>query len=300
MNRPPLPVLEVGGTHVEAATVELSDGAGRILQRRRLTLAADATPASFIERLLEAARALDVEDGRCWSVAVPGPFDYEQGVARFSGVGKFAKLNGFDVRAALREGVPAAEEFVFINDADAFLLGEWHLGSARGYDRAAGLTLGTGIGSALMAGGLVATEPDVLGGGRAYRLSIGGRPLEDTVSRRAIVRRYQQKSGTAPEVDIEVLAARARCGDGLARLVIEEAMTALGQAARVPFLQFGAQIVVVGGGISNSWDIVGAPLTQGLNPGSADVNREPALEVVVARTPDAALVGAAVHARRNS
>ncbi|NEB80477.1 ROK family protein, partial [Streptomyces sp. SID14478] len=68
----------------------------------------------------------------------------------------FASLYGADVRADLLGGLrrrPA--DVVFLNDAHAFLMGEWSAGAARGHTRVVGITLGTGVGSAFLAGGRI-------------------------------------------------------------------------------------------------------------------------------------------------
>ncbi len=78
---------------------------------------------------------------------MPGPFDYPTGVGRFAGVGKFESLAGVDVGAGLRERLTGrAERLCFLNDADAFAIGEYRAGAARGHQRVVCLTLGTGWG----------------------------------------------------------------------------------------------------------------------------------------------------------
>ena len=42
---------------------------------------------------------------------------------------------------------------MFVNDAEAFGLGEWRAGAARGRRRAVAITLGTGVGSVFVADG---------------------------------------------------------------------------------------------------------------------------------------------------
>jgi glucokinase len=75
-------------------------------------------------------------------------------------------------------------------------------------------------------------------------------------------------------------------------------MTTLGEALTPWLGRFGASVLVVGGSMTRSWDLVGPPLLTAL--GGVDTGRGAGthLEVVVARQPDdAALIGAARHAR---
>lgn len=131
------------------------------------------------------------------------------GVALFKGVGKFDALYGMDVRAALLDGLRQRPgDVVFLNDAHAFLTGEWSAGTVRGHRRAVGITLGTGVGSAFLADGHICDNgPGVPPEGRMDLTEIGGRPLEDTVSRRAILSRYGD-----PTADVHDIAGRARAG----------------------------------------------------------------------------------------
>ncbi|MEU6126419.1 ROK family protein [Streptomyces sp. NPDC047123] len=235
--------------------------------------------------------------GQVWGVAVPGPFDCEKGVARFEGVGKFDDLYGIDVRAVLLDGVwPRPAETVFLNDAHAFLLGEWRAGAARGHDRCVGITLGTGVGSAfLVAGDARHDGPGIPPQGRIDLVEAAGRPLEGTVSRRAILGRYladhADPSGAdaARDLDVSDVAERARAGERRARQVLDEAFTTLGVALAPRLRDFGATVLVVGGAMAGSWDLLCPALRAGL--GDTPVTLRPA-----GLGADAALVGAATYA----
>lgn len=119
-------------------------------------------------------------------MALPGPFDYESGLALFRDVGKFDALYGVNVRTELsRRMRPAPGALRFLNDADAFGIGEFVAGATAGHERAVCVTLGSGVGSAFLDHGEPVNDgPDVPPDGSAHLLSYEGRPLEETVSRR--------------------------------------------------------------------------------------------------------------------
>ncbi|GAA5133601.1 hypothetical protein GCM10023320_60070 [Pseudonocardia adelaidensis] len=182
-----------------------------------------------------------------------------------------------------------AADVVFLNDAHAFGIGEWRAGTARGHDRVLVLTLGTGVGSCFLDRGTpVSSGPDVPPEGRADLLTIDGAPLEETVSRRALLAR----AGAGPGVDVRDLAERARAGDTATESLFTDAFAALGRAVAPWARRFGASLVVVGGAIAASWDLVAAPLHAGLSDGRAE------LPVVPASSGHAGLVGAAWWAHR--
>jgi glucokinase len=290
-----VPVIEIGGTHVTAALVDTAAGRVPEATRHHAPLAADAPADALLAAIVGTARAIHPPPGAPWGVAVPGPFDYARGIARFHDVGKFDALHGVDLRRALHDGLGApADRIRFVNDATAFTVGEWLAGAAREHARVVGITLGTGVGSAFLADGVPVTDgPTVPAHGHVHRLTAGGRPLEETVSRRAILRRYAESTGRpADRVDVRGIAERARAGDELADRVLRDAMTALGEALGPWLAAFRATAVVVGGSITGSWDLIAEPLrtaTRRVAP--------PDIVLCAAQRPgDAALLGAARHA----
>jgi glucokinase len=282
-----IPVLEIGGTHVTAAAVDPSDW--RVESSTRYSLDADASADALIQRFFRAGNALRARAGATWGIAMPDPFDYARGIGLFEGVGKFTALRGVDVGDALRSrlrGRPA-----FLNDADAFLLGEWAAGAAVGAGRCVGITLGTGIGSAWLVDGQV-VDPGVPPGGRIHRLSIGGEPLEDVVSRRAMRRAFAAAGGD-PAADVREIADQARAGSRLARGVLDAAMTALGRVVGRCTAGFRADLLVIGGSMSASWDLFEPAFRAG-----ALGNGLPRIEIA-ADSERAPLIGAALHAVRS-
>ena len=139
-------------------------------------------------------------------LAVPGPFDLLAGISLMRH--KLPYLYGIDLRRALaaRFGLQPAQ-VCFLNDADAYLLGEIGAGAARGFGRAVGLTLGTGIGSAFAVKSRLVTEgPGVPQGGEIWNLPFKSGIVEDFVSARAIVGNYERRTGVKREV-IDLAAA---------------------------------------------------------------------------------------------
>jgi glucokinase len=264
-----VPVLEIGGTHVTGALVDPTtmqvlggsvvrggfvdvDSADGILST--ITATANSIPAV----------GNGDRDRRNWGVAIPAPFDYSTGVAWFEGVGKFDSLRGVDLGARLRElVVPSPATVTFVNDADAFVLGEWVGGALQDTRRCAGLTLGTGVGSGFVVDGTVVRDgrgvpPD----GSVHRLLIDGRPLEETVSRRAIRGAYAAATGDA-EADVDDISERARAGSPEAMGVLARAMRSLGSAVGPWLARFEPELVVIGGAMSRSWALFEPSFAQG-------------------------------------
>ncbi|HJV98643.1 MAG TPA: ROK family protein [Arthrobacter sp.] len=304
MNEPelPAPVLEIGGTHVTAALVRQAAGTWTVVADSvvRRDLDAHAPAGALLDALAAAADSLGSGHNGRWGVALPGPFDYANGVARYEHVGKFDQLQGVDVRAGLAERLGGRLKTVtFLNDADAFGIGEVALGAAGRSRRAACVTLGTGVGSSFLADGIpVKTGTDVPPDGSCYLLEYRGRPLEDTVSRRAIRRAYAAAAGLdehdAGTPDVRDIAEAGRAGDAVAAAVLEDAFAAVGAAA-APYLErFGAEVLIVGGSMAGSWDIVEPAIRKGLAAAAPGLGALPLRRAE--RSEEAGLVGAAYWA----
>ena len=294
-----IPVLEIGGTHVTAAVVEA--GTWQVVAGTGVRRSIDPRgPAdTLIATMVEAGRSLRPDDGSLWGVAIPGPFDYVRGIADFHGVGKFDALRGVDLGDVLRRTLTKANGRVsFVNDAEAFAIGEWASGAAQGHHRVIGVTLGTGVGSAFLVDGVAQRRgPGVAPDGRLDLVQVDGRPLEDLVSRRAIRARYGSLVGdpAATHLDVRDIAARARNGDPNAIRAVEKPLKLLGTVVAPLAVEFAASMLILGGSIALAWDVIKPPLRTGMDqasPGWAEVFGL----MIAARIEEAALVGAAWHA----
>jgi glucokinase len=278
--------LDIGGTHVTAGRVKLASAS--VEARVRVPLAPRGTHGELVTAIREAAKtALDVEHV---GVAVAGPFDYARGVGTISH--KLTGLYGVDLRRELTDafGLSEPDAIAFLNDADAFLLGESWAGAARGHARAVGVTLGTGLGSAFIERDqIVHSGPLVPPDGALWTLSFRGAPVEEWISRRALLRRYGSDSGT--ELDVEQVAERARAGDEKARRVFDAFAADLAEFLTPWLRSFAPSCLVVGGSIARAWDL----LEPGLHKALAPVEQVVAV-VVAANIDDAPLLGAARHA----
>ncbi|ONI74007.1 ROK family protein [Kribbella sp. ALI-6-A] len=286
--------LDVGGTHVTGALISFGQSRPEVRSTTRVSLQPDGTAEHLLSTIASCADSLAGPAGMDWGLAVPGPFDHERGVAQYRSVGKFDALYGVDLGKELSARMRAwPGSLTFVNDAEAFLLGEWSHGAASGHERVVGITLGTGVGSAFLAEGtIVADGPLVPPEGRADLLHHDGRPLEDTVSRRAIIGRYREQTGQA--LDVQDIAARGRAGEAAARTLLDETFRALGQALDPWLISFAPTLVVVGGSMTGSWDLLEPAISSGLT------GRYAVSGVLVrAAHPDtAALVGAVHQVRR--
>ena len=272
--------FDLGGTHVSAGRVDVEQAT--VGESVRLALPRAGGRDDVLACILLAAAQV-AGDTRLVGFATPGPFDYASGVAWLDH--KLEALHGVDLRAPLAATLDVPPEAItFVNDADAFLLGEWWVGAAAGQRRVVGITLGTGVGSAFLAdGAIVDSGPAVPPRGELHRITHRGAPLEDSVSRAALISLYGDAT-----VDVEEIASRACTGDERARAAFEHVSRELGEAI-APWLEsFEATSLVIGGSIAASW----ALLERGLRA-ALEASRWRGTLVRARRLEDAALLGAA-------
>jgi glucokinase len=278
-----VPVLEIGGSHVTAAVVRPGDWVVEGVHRAKLD--SQRSAEEIVAQLVAAARQLPLASGL--AVALPGPFDFASGVAWYRR-DKFASLYGHDLGRSLRAEL-GLDRVVFLNDAEAFSVGEWAAGELRGLDRCIGITIGTGIGSGFLDDGrAVRTGDTVPPGGELYRTEYEGREIENWISARAILRSYSERGGSAeqPGFGVKEIAELARGGDALAKDVLLDAFGALSNAL-VPWLErFEATRVVLGGSISGAFDVVASVF-----PFDIAATKD---------TEHSALLGAAAHYERST
>jgi glucokinase len=276
--------FDVGGSHISAA---LCFGRDLSLGPVASGQYGDITSSDGFVGLLHdlAAKAVGGDPSEIGAtLAVPGPFDFEAGVSLMRH--KLTYLYGMDLRKALASRIGCDPGQVrFLNDADAYLLGEIGAGAAKGFARAVGLTLGTGIGSAFAVDGrLVTTGPGVPKDGEIWNVPYENGIVEDSVSTRAIAGNYGRHTGKTISV-AEIAAAVPHDRD--AQEAFAEFGHQLGRIIGGLLAEFRADVVVLGGGISRSADLF-MPMTRAEIP-------DQALQIRVSELMDRApLVGCAV------
>jgi glucokinase len=278
--------LDIGGSHVSAARVDLRAGATEPGTTFRITYRPGASRTELLQAIVGAAASVARGVERL-GVAAPGPFDYERGVCKVAGLAKLEALYDVDLRHELRPVLDGGTEVSFLNDAEAFLLGEVWAGAAGGHARAVGITLGTGLGSAFAVEGRILSEgATVPPEGSLHLVPFRGVPVEDSISARGLLARHP---GTVDGV--AELARIAGEGDPRALELFEQLGLDLGDFLD-PWLEgFGAECLVVGGSIANAWPLFGPALQRALA-------RVRSLELVAraVNLDEAPLLGAARHA----
>jgi predicted NBD/HSP70 family sugar kinase len=281
---------DIGGSHATAGIVDCSSLSVSCVRSHALD--SDGPAESILAALLALGEEAIAESGRLGThpsaiaLAVPGPFDYEHGISllrhKYSSLYEMNLQRELGIRFCMNDRM-----IVFLNDAQAFLLGENHAGAAKGVTRSVGLTLGTGIGSAFSIGGeIVENRHSVPPGGEIYCLPWGDGTVEDAISTRAIQERYRQLTGKTKTVKGICSVAS---DDSDAMSVMREFGSNLGLVIRDFCMAFCPEAVVLGGEISRSAHLFLADASSSAGEADGDLLR------VCKLFKDAPLVGSAVR-----
>ncbi len=186
-------------------------------------------------------------------IAMPGPFDYFEGISLISNVDKFESLYEVNIRKELSKDLSInPSEIRFINDATAFSITEALIGNATNYQRLIAITLGTGFGSSFLINGQPVIEADnVPKGGFLYDKMYQGQLADDVFSTRGIIKKYKELSGR------EVGNVRELCEniekDEKAVQVFQWFGNELGNFLKLYVTDFQGGIVVIGGNIAKAF-----------------------------------------------
>ena len=285
--------VDIGGSHISCAAIDLDNRKiiSETLEGRPVDNKASA--GEIIERWSEALSGTIRKAGagniRGIGFAMPGPFDYVNGICLIKGVPKYEKLYGTNIAGAISSSLnlPGSMQIRFMNDASSFAVGEAWAGRASGSRRSMAVTLGTGLGSAFIDDRVpVVTGDRVPDLGCVYHINYRDGIADDYFSTRWFIKRYKELTGHDAAGVKEIYEAALR-DDGLKQIFLEFGSSFGSFIA--PFLnKFGAEVLVIGGNISQSYDLFGGALERELKDN--DCSTKPYTSDLME---DAALLGSA-------
>jgi len=256
--------VDVGGTNTK---VVLATPSLDVLDRVDLPTPAHAGGAAIVTAAVAAVTDLLGRHRASLAgvgVGAAGVVDATTGTVLVTG-NSFTGWAGYGVTSAVRAalGVPATLD----NDVNAFLLGEVAAGAVAGESDVLGMTLGTGVGGALVLGGSLFAGPRGAAGEIGHVPGFGDAlctcgqvgHLETIAGARGIADRYAERSGR--RVSAREVADAVRAGDPDAAAVFEQAGWGIARAALLTAGILDVTTVVIGGGIARSWDLLEPAIT---------------------------------------
>ena len=262
--------IDLGGTNLKLA---LLDAENHIVARRTVPTGGADGHGAVLERMVEGVRELRMSSPEIGvegvGIGVPGDVDMATGIT-----GDLPNLPGrwrdVPVGPAIADatGLPTG----VINDAKAFALAEYRLGAAAGADTALCVTVGTGIGGAVIAHGRILFGAGGMAGEIGHlilqpegpRCTCGNLGCAETLANgpaivAEAVRRVVQgfttslvslSGGDLNAITPELVARAAEGGDSVAADVIDRAGAWLGITVAGAIALLAPEVVVIGGGVA--------------------------------------------------
>lgn len=236
--------LDIGGTHLRAARVG-ADGTIQAHLRRPTRRGAAEVLADSLALIAE----LRTSDTTSVGLGIPGQVDSRRGKVLSGGYVDLSTLP-FAERVQDAAGLPVVME----NDAAMALVAEHSIGAARTYANVVMLTIGTGIGGAVLEGGQL-----LRGKGTAGQLGhlvidpagplclCGRKGCLETSSSGSSLARHIARAGLPPETQVEDLLARMP--EPISTAVVMAWAAPLRQAIDSLVAALGPDLVLLGGGL---------------------------------------------------
>ncbi|MBW3612395.1 MAG: ROK family protein [Chloroflexi bacterium] len=271
--------IDIGGTKL---AVGLATPEGGLLARERRPSGMVDGPDAVIGRVVEMARAVISEAGTGAGevtrigIGCGGPLDPWRGVV----LNALNNAGWIDIPLTDRLSDALGAPAYLDNDANAAALGEHRFGAGRGTANMVYLTVSTGVGGGVIAGGRLLRGEN----GNAAELGhltvdAHGRPcqcgsvgcLEAYASGTNIAARAREalaacdepsrlRSGPVADLTAADVSAAAEAGDPLAARVWSETTTLLGAGISSMIHAFNPSLVVLGGGVTAAGDLLLGPV----------------------------------------
>lgn len=267
--------VDVGGTSVK---IGLFTGEGELVEKWSIPTNTDNDGKSILPDIAAsiekkiAEKGLKNEDILGVGMGLPGPVD-DKGVIRMA-VNLHWK-DTFNVEEKLASCFKNAMKVKAGNDANVAALGEAWMGAGKGYKNIVMVTLGTGIGGGVIINGKVVSGTTGAAGeiGHIYtgedteeKCNCGHRGcMEQFASATGIVRLLKKELEANPDEETEMrkhpvnakeMWEAVKNGDKLSIRVAEQFGKYLGNGLSVVAGVLNPEIIIIGGGVSMSGDVI--------------------------------------------
>ena len=280
--------IDVGGTHIRSV---VSDG----VTFDEISL--EKTPKTYDGLLSALVRIIESEKSHdplhSVGLGLPGRSDPEKPIW----IPKLPFLNQSHLMVDLERQTHLPT--TLINDAQAALFGEVNFGAAKGCRNVVLVTLGTGIGGGVMIDGKIYVGHNGTAGSFGWLLApvrVYPNPELGPWERWASGNSLQNAAQDLGLSVTQLLRESSESPESQARGVLEDFATRIGKGLGSLASLFDPQVVLVSGGLVDSWPLLSDGVEEGFKSTASPSVRNTAIKVAILGS-DAGAVGASVTAR---
>ncbi|SHM29480.1 ROK family protein [Flavobacterium saccharophilum] len=252
--------VDIGGSHISSAAV--SDGNFKIVPGTYFSGAVDSKAskeiiikkwAEIINQTIQAIEGGQELNGTIGiAFSMPGPFQYQNGIAMFEGNDKYEALYNVSVADELSKYLSEKDvSFRFLNDASCFGVGgALKQGVKAGTNKVIAITLGTGFGAAFLDNKLPVTQ----GSNVPHNGCLWDKPYRDNIadnyfSTRWFLNQYEKSTGQKLTDGVKEIASIENYATAK---IFDDFADNLSEFLTPYIVDFDADLLVIGGNIAKS------------------------------------------------
>ena len=253
--------VDIGGSHISSAAINSNDFV--IIPQTYFSGSVDSKAskeviikkwAAIINRTIQAVQNIsgfDAAEKIGIAFSMPGPFQYETGVAMFEGNDKFESLYNVSVSQELIPHLYAQNvSFRFLNDASCFGVGGALIEKSKSKNKIIAITLGTGFGAAFLDNKIPVTYGDNV----PHNGCLWDKPFQDSIadnyfSTRWFLNQYESSTGSRLTGGVKEIAS---IDTSSTAKIFDDFANNLSEFLAPFIIDFDAELLVLGGNIAKS------------------------------------------------
>jgi len=286
--------VDIGGSHITCALYDTDKKTFQNTRRFRRTVNSQDAGHKILNNWAEAIGETieDAGENGVFGIgfAMPGPFDYPNGISLIKGVHKFEDLYGVNIGEEIRKRLSFPDDFPvrFLNDAACFAIGESFREPALQHERLLAITLGTGFGTTFIENHLpVAGRDGIPEDGFLYHIPLENATADDHFSTRWFVQQWKEITGENIDGVKQLLQKAEKMPQ--AKALFHTFGEKLGTFLAPWLFGFRAGCLVLGGNISAAYPLFENPLKNAFKTSGLQIN-----VVLSTNSEDASITGAAM------
>lgn len=258
--------IDIGGTNLRGGLVDTN---GKITERNKVHSGAERGISTLMQNLADFVHGYKGSEPLAVSIGIPGIVNFKNGV--LTQAPNIKGVDNYPLKKELENKLDLNIPVQIENDANCASIGEYWSGAGKGCSSMVMLTIGTGLGGGIIFDGELWRGEDGMGGEIGHIVIDPDGPLckcgnhgclESFVSARALERMVSSNKDLENEFadtsyhEIPVaLMNKAMKGEQQAIQIWKETGINLGIGFTTLVNLLNVEIIVVGGGISNAWDL---------------------------------------------